>query len=116
MPRAGEYRHKLRVLNPKSGTETPTTLGDVNIEYDLDSDPVYIWASVEQLTGRELLFAQQIRADITHKIRYRKQKTTNITHMTRLERPGMMFQCGPPISTEGTLRDIENQVYAYLIV
>ena len=77
MPKAGGLRHKLEIWQP---VDTVTGKGDTVITY-IAADEPYEYASVEPIAGRELLFARQVRADVTHKITMRHR--SDITHRTQ---------------------------------
>lgn len=70
MPRpqiqAGQLRHRLDIIAP---TLVQDTFGGTDI--DQENVVATIWGYVESLTGRELEAAQQIVAQVTHKITIR---------------------------------------------
>lgn len=106
---AGKLRHKLFVWQP---VDSLTSRGDDEITYTAGT-PRYVYGSVEPLVGRELLFAMQLRADISHKITLRFIPAT-FTHRTQLRwHNGTKFveyNLGPPLSKEN--RNIELGFYA----
>lgn len=63
--RAGQLRHRVTIQSPvQSQNET----GEVELAWvDLCS----LWASVEPLTGRELLRADRVESELTHRVRLR---------------------------------------------
>jgi SPP1 family predicted phage head-tail adaptor len=62
---AGSLRHRITI---QSVTETKDTFGGVTEAWGTHAA---VWASIEPLSGRELLQAQQVQADITHRVRMR---------------------------------------------
>ena len=75
--RIGPLRHRLAIQNAAASQD----------EYGDDSDRTFstdetVWGSVEPLNGRELLNAQQVQAETTHRIRIRY--TTNAVSESRI--------------------------------
>ncbi len=62
MIRAGTLRHRVDI---QAVTNTPNENGGNVQTWDTVKTR---WASVEAMTGRELFTAQQVKADVTHKI------------------------------------------------
>jgi SPP1 family predicted phage head-tail adaptor len=63
---AGRLRHRLVFETPAT---TEDTFGEVvDAPY---AAVATVWGSVEPLSGREQLWAQQVQAEITHKVRVR---------------------------------------------
>ncbi len=62
----GELRHLMQLMQPK---ETRDAANDSIIEYQPFDEPV--WCAIEPLMGRELFWAQSVRADLTHKVTMR---------------------------------------------
>jgi len=60
--RPGQLRHRISIQ-----TNTPTT-NDFNEEVEGWSTDATTWASIEPMSGKELVNAQQVVANITHKI------------------------------------------------
>jgi head-tail adaptor len=104
----GSLRHKVYVFQP---VDNMTDRGDNEIEYPETSTEWY-WGAIEPLQGRELLFALQLRADLTHKITLRFAR--DITFRTQLRWydgvEWIKFNCGPPVNNE--MRNRELSVYA----
>lgn len=63
--RAGTLRHRITIEQP---AETQNAHGEPVVTW---SALATCWASVEPLSGRELLMAQQVNAEITHRARLR---------------------------------------------
>ena len=69
--------------------------GDQTVSYP---SGVQMFASIEPLTGRELNYAQQMRADVTHKITMRY--LTGVSHRYRITWNSRTFELGPPLTPE----------------
>jgi SPP1 family predicted phage head-tail adaptor len=65
--KAGKLRHRLTLQNKTK------TRDEYGAETEGWVDVATVWAAIEPLQGREYLAAQQIQADVTHRItiRYR---------------------------------------------
>lgn len=63
--KAGELRHKVTIQRVSQ------TLDSSRQTVDLWTKLAEVWAAVEPLSGRELLNAQQIQPDVTHRVRIR---------------------------------------------
>lgn len=63
----GSLRHRVTVQQRTS----PPTRDSFGEPIQVWSNVAGVWASVEPLTGRELFQAQQVRADLTHRIALR---------------------------------------------
>jgi len=90
--RAGKLRHKLTLLAPLDSTDT---LGDSNPAFIMVAQ---LQGAIEPLAGRELWYAQQTRADLTHKITIRGR--AGLSARMRVTWQGRSFELGPPISAE----------------
>ena len=62
---AGSLRHRFAI---KTAQETTDSFG-VTVETPITFATV--WASIEPLSGRELFQAQQVQAEVTHRVRMR---------------------------------------------
>jgi SPP1 family predicted phage head-tail adaptor len=62
---AGGLRHRIDI---EQNVGTTDTFGATTDSWALFTT---LWAAIEPLSGRELLQAQQIQADITHRVRFR---------------------------------------------
>lgn len=103
--RAGKLRHLVTLFLPPSNAID--TFGDVSETYTAGQQ---FWASIEPLSGRELWFASQLRADVTHKITLRGRAgvtakcqirwTDSFLNTTRI------FEIGPPLSTDEKHREV----------
>ncbi len=71
--RPGKLRHRLTI---QEFTETRDELGD---PVETWKDVATVWGSIEPLSGREYYTAEQVNADVTHKvtIRYRAVEVKN---------------------------------------
>lgn len=74
--RAGSLRHRVSILHASEGRGT---MGDVTSQWQAIGT---CWASVEPLSGRELMLAQQIQAEAT--IRVRMRYRSDVTHQSRI--------------------------------
>ena len=82
MINAGELNHRIEI---QSATETTNEAGgNVQTWATLNTR----WASIKPLAGRELFNAQQVKADVTHKICLRYHETLT---------PHMRFKFGSRI-------------------
>lgn len=77
----GDMRHRITF---QEEVKTPDSHKGFTVGW---RDLVSVWASVEPLSGREYFYSQQIKADITHrvKLRYRADITVKmrIKHRNR---------------------------------
>jgi head-tail adaptor len=112
---AGHLRHRVYVRQPQ---DTETKKRDMEMIYspiDLSSSPTH-YAEILPLVGRELIFARQYRADISHKIRMRY--TLDINQRTRIYWLGSdklhQYELGPAVNAEN--RNIEVTFYAFEIL
>lgn len=110
--KAGQLRHICEVWQP---ADSFTVKGDDEISYNhIPGDDEY--CSIEPIQGREILFARQVRADVTHKIvmRYRP----DISHRTvLLWNDGFvnrLFNLGPAVNTD--LRNVLMNFYGVEII
>ena len=97
--RAGRLRHQIVILDPIDNTDDR---GDAQVTYKPRSYAVP--GSIEPLTGRELWYAQQMRADITHKVTMRGAQ--GVTDRHRLLWSGRYWECGPALSPEERGREL----------
>ncbi len=67
--RIGPLRHRIAL---QAGTGTQGEYGNIPLTF---STYATVWASVQPLSGRERLNAQQIHAETTHRIRLRYLST-----------------------------------------
>lgn len=80
---AGDLDKRVRVQKLVSPSPDPAMGNEYNAPLNRADDrnwPTVVtrWASIKPLSGRELFMAQQVRADVTHKVvlRYFKDGTT----------------------------------------
>ncbi len=64
-----------RVVIQEKGTVTKSTFGEEEITWSL---VVSCWANIQPLRGREFLEARQVQAEVSHRIRIRRQGTKEI--------------------------------------
>lgn len=74
--RLGPLRKRVTFQSPKAGRDA---FGQPLVGWD---DVATVWASVEPVSGRELLAAQQMQGEVTHRIRLRY--LVGITTATRI--------------------------------
>ncbi len=65
----------------RSASRTRDDYGEPIASWSTDAT---VWASVEPISGREMLNAQQQHAEITHRIRMRYQPGTSVTAEKRI--------------------------------
>lgn len=90
--RAGKLRHRLTLLRPAG---TVDARGDANPNHEPAGTA---YGSIEPLSGRELWQAQQVKADVTHRITVRHK--AGVGPRWRVQWNGRTFELGPPLSTE----------------
>lgn len=117
--KAGKLRHGVYVL---SFTDRTTPKGDRLRTFEpvptVDARPFDDWAMIEPLRGRELVVAQGMRGDLTHKITLRYRPDVHMESRiawVRSDNPLVVynFELGPEVDDE--LRGIEMTFYAYVI-
>ena len=81
--RSGPLRHRVTLQN------RVTTKDDFGQTIESWTDLKTVWASVEPISGRELLSSQQTLGEITHRIRTRYRN--GITAATRILFNGRIF-------------------------
>jgi SPP1 family predicted phage head-tail adaptor len=64
--RAGQLRHKVVIEKP--GTRVDDTMGGGTLPFETHAE---VYASIEPLTGNELLRGGQLESTLTHRIRTR---------------------------------------------
>lgn len=110
--RAGKLRHLIQLCSP---IDSATAKGDNEVTFDY-VNYIEVYANIEPLVGRELQFAQQIRADLSHKITMRYHNIPD--HRTQIRWwdgfKYRIFWCGPAVDTE--LRNVELSIYAQEII
>ena len=74
MIRAGELTHRLEI---QQATETQNDHGETVETWATVAER---WGSVEPLSGRELMEAQQVRPEITHRVRLRYYEGLTSSH------------------------------------
>jgi len=74
----GDLRHRITFQECQ---KTPDGHGGFDVAGW--SDVVTVWAGIEPISGREYFYAQQIKAEVTHKVRIRYR--TGITEEMRIK-------------------------------
>ncbi|HUW31463.1 MAG TPA: phage head closure protein [Planctomycetota bacterium] len=75
---AGKLNHRVAI---QSSTSTQGATGEPTKAWATDAT---VWASVEPIAGREYFAAQQVAADVTHRVRMRYRSDVTITPLKRL--------------------------------
>lgn len=104
----GKLQHKGAVWDVTESI-TPDTRGDEQLTPVLFKT---IWCSIEPLQGREMILAQQLHGNVTHKIGMRY--TAGLTKRMYILWNGRRFNLGPALNAEE--RRFEHSVYATEIV
>jgi len=71
---AGDINQRVIV---QAATESRGATGEVTKTW---TTALTVWASIRPLSGRELLQAQQVQADVTHRVRMRHNTTVTTSH------------------------------------
>jgi len=81
-PKISELRHRITF---QKSVEVPDGYKGKKITWQ---DLIIVWAAVEPLSGREYFYSQQIKAEVTHRIRIRYNPDINtemrIKHQDRI--------------------------------
>lgn len=103
--RAGKLRHLGTLLYPAANPNAPDAVGDTPSGWTRGPQ---VYFGVEPLTPRELFMAQQVRADVTHKLtmRYRGDANARCAVEWNTGTRIRIFELGPPLSTEERLIDL----------
>jgi SPP1 family predicted phage head-tail adaptor len=99
---AGRLRKRLDL-------ETPNTAKDSFGGTPLEpwAPITTMWGSVEPLSGRELLLAQQVQAEVTHRVRVRYVATHVPTAVMRFTLGARHFQILSGINVDERNRELE---------
>lgn len=84
--RAGDLIHRVTARRP---ADVRDTFGDSQPTW---VDVATVYASIESLTGRELWSAQQVQADVTHRVKLRPGAVPGIGPAWSLTFLGRVFQ------------------------
>ena len=95
---AGSLRHRITI---QSVTETEDTFGGTTEVWGTHAT---VWASIEPLSGRELLQAQQVQAEVTHRVRCRY--VSGVTSKMRVLYGARYFNIITPINPEERNREL----------
>lgn len=90
MVNASRLIHEATLYNP---VDSLTVKGQQIVTYPTAWGNM--WVAVDPLSGRELFWAKQMRADLTHKITMRWHP--DISHRWRLHLYGQVYEFGPPL-------------------
>lgn len=82
--RAGKLRHRIKITTP---TESRGDTGEITYTW---STLATVWASVEPISGRELIQADQMQAEATVRIRLRY--IPNLTTQCRIVHKGRTLE------------------------
>lgn len=110
MVTAGDLRHFCEVWQP---VDTVTAKGDTEMVYVQALDTLANeWCAIEPLTGREMLYARQVRGDLSHKITFRYR--SDVTHRTQFRwydgEVTRVYNLGPTVDRD--TRNVLITVYA----
>ena len=97
--RIGPLRHRVAI---QTGTPSQDEYGGVTLTF---STVATVWASVEPMSGRELVSAQQQHAETSHRIRVRY--TANVTQQSRIVWESRTFEVVSLIDNKEEKRMIE---------
>lgn len=97
--RAGKLRHRVEI---RRATEARDDFGGVVQSWTLVAKR---WASVDPLRGRERFAAQQVQADVTHKVRLRY--TESLMPTDRIVHDGRTFEIGAVLNVSERDREME---------
>lgn len=98
--RAGRLRHRLDFESPNTAVDS---YGEATLEpWTLST---ILWGSLEPLSGRELIAAQQAQAETTHRVRVRYE--ADIVPTMRISYGGRYFQILSIINREERGRELE---------
>lgn len=127
--KAGKLRHGVYVLafadriTPKGDRvrtfeAVPTAFDPAAAVQAATYRPVDDWANIEPLRGRELVVAQGMRGDLTHRVTLRYRPDAHMESRVawvRSDTPYVcyVFELGPEVDDE--LRGVEMTYYAYVI-
>lgn len=96
--RVGQLRHRVTI---QTATETRDAIGGV---IAAPSTFATVWASVEALQGREYLAAQQVNAEVDHRIRIRY--LAGVTPKMRVAFGARLFDVQAVLNPDGRNREL----------
>lgn len=96
--RAGTLRHRVRI---QQLVQTGDGMGGIMETWQ---DVAVVWAAVEPLQGRELFEAQQVRAELSHRVRLRYRP--DIAPKMRLIHKGRVFHIESVINRDERNREL----------
>ena len=92
MRNIGLLRYRLTFLNP---VESRSFSGETTIEWP---EAFTVWGSVEGLSGRDIIQAQQANLVVTHRIRVRNRK--GVSHTQRIVWDGRTMEISSVVERE----------------
>ncbi len=98
--------NKRHLLTLETRTETPDTFGDAALSY---TELAQAWASIESVSAKERFAAQQVKADVSHRIKIRFAASyATLTPADRIVYGTRIFDIiTPPMDREGMSRELE---------
>jgi SPP1 family predicted phage head-tail adaptor len=91
--KAGKLRHLVALYAPTDGIDS---FGDNSgLAF---TQVATVGASIEPLVGRELMYAQAMRSDVTHKVTMRYR--SDINAKWQMTWNGRTFECGPTLNED----------------
>lgn len=99
--RIGPLRKRVAI---QSASKTRDDYGEPVLSWSTDTT---VWASIESLSGRELVSAQQQHAETTHRVRMRFQPGTTVTAEKRLLFGSRAFEIISVINSKEKKRMLE---------
>jgi len=97
--RAGQLRHRVKI---QSATQVQSASGEVTRTWTTDA---VVWASVDPLTGREFIDAQQVSAGLSHRVRMRHRD--GVSPKMRIEHDGRTLQVESVMNVGERNRELE---------
>lgn len=101
--KAGKLQHRVTIQEDRS-----TTKDNIGANVPNWSDVLTTWASIEPLSGRDVILGAQISPDTTHKItiRYRPGVHSAMRFKWLIPVPKYFNILGPPLDTETQAREL----------
>lgn len=100
--RSGRLRHRVTLQNRVAASPSNLASGEVDASW---TDYLTVWASVEPLSGRELIAAQQVNSDVSVRVRLRWRD--GITAQMRVSFGGRYYEILAVVDREVRNREIE---------
>jgi len=102
--KAGKLRHRIEL---QSNAPTQDSYGEPIASWTTDDT---VWASIEPLSGRELLRAQEVHAEVTTRIRVRYPGALGASTLTaddRIKHGARIFEIAAVINPDERDRELE---------